>query len=193
MKLPVLVALALAACAPAATVNYLGAPGERLAAGRYTRAAFLPHVSFEVGDGWTAQQVAEGFFDVQREVGSPDVIAVQFANVVAHATATAVLAALRGNPHLRVDGGEPVEIGRHRGFRVVVQTTDPVDTAPPVFREVLRVPAGPISIASARRLQLTLLDTPRGVLGILVGGSVARWDRTLEVARPVVESVRIGD
>ncbi|HEX6069263.1 MAG TPA: hypothetical protein VFZ18_05550, partial [Longimicrobiaceae bacterium] len=123
----------------------------------------------------------------------PDVIAVQFANVVGHATAAGVVAALRDNPNLRVDGGEPAEVGRYRGFRAEVQTTDPVASDPPVFREVVSVPAGPIGIASARRLQLTLLDTPRGVLGILVGGSIARWDRTLEVARPVVESVRIGD
>jgi hypothetical protein len=174
-------------------VRFLGGGQEWLAPGRYTRAEFGPRVTFEVGPGWTAEQVAEGFFDVQRDVGTPDVIAVQFANVVGHATAAAVIAALRGNPHLRLDGGEPVEVGRYRGFRAVVQTTDPVASDPPVFREVVSVPAGPIGIASARRLQLTLLDTPRGVLGILVGGSIARWHRTLEVARPVVESVRIGD
>lgn len=209
MRFTVLLALLLASCAPAGgasgvsrpsapaaragAVTYLGAPGERLPPGRYTRADFLPTVSFEVGDGWTAEQVAAGFFDIQREVGSPDVIAVQFANVVGHETAAAVVGALRDNPYLRVDGGEPVEVGRYRGFRVVVQTKDPVASVPPVFREVVSVPAGSIGIASARRLQLTLLDTPRGVLGILVGGSIVQWDRTLEAALPVVESVRIGD
>jgi hypothetical protein len=169
----------------------LGAPGERLAGGRYTRADFQPGVSFEVGAGWTAQQVAEGFFDVQQEVGSPHVIAVQFANVDGQATSRGVVAALGGNPRLRMDEPQTVRVGGRTATRLVVETIDPVDTDPPVFREVLSVPAGPIGIASGRRLQLTLLDTSRGVLAILVGGSIARWDRTLEVAMPVVESVEI--
>ena len=36
-------------------------------------------------------------------------------------------------------------------------------------------------------------DTPGGVLAVLVGGSVDRWDDTLAIAEPVLESVQIGD
>src|SRR5262245_66616600 len=51
----------------------------RLAAGRYTRAGFEPRITFEVSDGaWAAVQLFDGFFDIQQDVGSPDVLAVQF-------------------------------------------------------------------------------------------------------------------
>lgn len=179
------------AAADTAGAVSLGATGERLAPGRYTRDAFAPSVFFEVGEGWTAAQVAAGFFDVQQDVGSLDVIAVQFGNVAEDSGAAAALSALRQREHLTVTQPETVHVGGRPGVRVVVETTDPATTQPPVFREVLRVTAGPIGIASARRLQVTFLDTSAGVLAILVGGSVAQWARTLEVAQPVVESVRI--
>lgn len=179
--------------APVLEVGLLGAPGEQLAPGRYTRAEFTPRVTFEVGTGWTAEQVAEGFFDVQQNVGSLDVIAVQFGNVAGHSSAAAALAALQAQQHLHVTDPEIVEAGGRRAARVVVETTDPRDSQPPIFRPVLSVTAGPIGIASARRLQLTLLDTPHGVLALLVGGSIAAWERTMQIAMPVVESVEFGE
>ena len=58
---------------------------------------------------------------------------------------------------------------------------------------VLRVPAGPLAISPERRLWVSFFDTPDGVLAVMVGGSVARWDESLAAAEPVLESVRIGD
>src|ERR671917_460432 len=52
---------------------------EPLTPGVYTASDFEPRLSFELGDGWRAVQRFEDFFDVQRDIGSPDVIAVQFA------------------------------------------------------------------------------------------------------------------
>jgi hypothetical protein len=77
-------------------------------------------------------------------------------------------------------------------LRVVVETTDPADTDPPVFRQVMTVPAGPLSIGSGRRLEVTLLDMHGSVLAILVGGSIAEWERALERSRPVLDSVTIA-
>jgi hypothetical protein len=173
-----------------APARALGRGQEWLAPGRYMREDFTPRLTFEVGPGWTAEQVAAGFFDVQRDVGTPDVIAVQFANVVGEGS-DAVIRALRSSPKLRVGEAATVRVGGWTGTRVVVETRDAAGTDPPTFREVLRVPAGPISIAAGRRLQVTLLDTTYGVLGILVGGSIRQWERTRAEAEPIVESVRI--
>jgi hypothetical protein len=87
---------------------------------------------------------------------------------------------------------EPVTIGGLAGVRVRLETDDPPSSDPPVFRDVLTVPAGPLAIASARRLLVHLIDTPDGLLGVLVGGSGAQWDRTLEITQPVIDSITIG-
>jgi hypothetical protein len=56
----------------------------------------------------------------------------------------------------------------------------------------LIVPPGPLSIASGRRLEVTLLDMDGSVMAILVGGSIAEWARALELSRPVLKSVTIA-
>jgi len=174
-------------------IRALGAPGETLIPGRYSRAAFEPRVTFEVEDGWTAQQVAAGFFDIQQDPGSLDVIAVQFGNVVGPSTAAEAVAEVQSHDQLEVTRSDEVTVDGIEGRRITVETSDPATTQPPIFRQVLTLRAGPISIASARRLQLTLLDTSNGVLAIMVGGSIREWDRTLELAMPVVESVTIAE
>jgi hypothetical protein len=40
--------------------------------------------------------------------------------------------------------------------------------------------------------KIAFLDAPDGLLAIMVGGTVARWDEALSAAEPVLESVRIG-
>jgi hypothetical protein len=178
---------------PSDSVTALRAAGQGLAAGRYTRDGFEPPITFAVDDGWTAEQVASGFFDIQDDPGSLDVVAVQFANVVGDASADELVAEIRANPQLTVSEPESVAVGGLEGTRVVVETTDLPETDPPVFRPVLVVGAGPLSIASARRLQVNLFDTSTGVLAILVGGSIAEWDRALAMSGPVLDSVTIGE
>ena len=60
-----------------------------LPAGTYTKPGFRPPVPFAIEDGWFAGTVTDGFFDVQQEKGTPDVIAVQFAHVDGVASAAA--------------------------------------------------------------------------------------------------------
>ena len=58
---------------------------------------------------------------------------------------------------------------------------------------VLHAPC-PVAISPQRRLWVSFFDVPGdGVLAVMVGGSVARWDKSLAAAEPVLESVRIGD
>jgi microcompartment protein CcmL/EutN len=54
------------------------------------------------------------------------------------------------------------------------------------------VPPGPLGIDPGRRLWVAFLDTPDGLLAVMVGGSVAEWQAALDAAEPVLESVRIG-
>jgi hypothetical protein len=186
----------IASVAPvtAQAVRELGVAGETLAPGRYARAGFTPRVTFEVGPGWTAEQAAPGFFDVQRDAGTLDVIAVQFGQAVGHESADAAATAIATNEELRVvSGPESVTMAAFDGLRLVVDTADDPATEPPVFRQVLAVAAGPLAIASNRRLEITLLDTSDGLLAILVGGSIRRWDETLDAAAPILASVTIGD
>ncbi|HJR51153.1 MAG TPA: hypothetical protein VJ794_08620, partial [Gemmatimonadales bacterium] len=177
----------------------LPASGEQLPPGRYTRHEFSPAVSFELHGPWFAVQSLDGFFDVQQDVGSPDVIAVQFARPdhvfgadgdrVRVDTAAEAAAAVAENPNLEILGQGPGRTGGHDGH--VVEVEHPGAGAADV--SVMRVPPGPLMISPDRRLWITFIDTSDGLLAILVGGSVARWEEALATAEPVLESVLIHD
>jgi hypothetical protein len=174
------------------TVTELPGPRTALAPGRYAKSSFQPYITFEVGEGWTTEQQSAGFFDIQDDPGSPDVVAVQWANVQGAETPEDVVNEILEKTDLRVSDPVPVAIDGITGLRVIVDTTDPADTDPPVFHPVLTVTPGPLSIASGRRLEATLLDMDGSVLAVLVGGSVAEWDRALEMSRPVLDSMTIA-
>lgn len=175
-------------------------PPTVLDAGRYTRPGFEPRITFEVAAGeWQAAQQLEGFFDIQRDAGTPDVIAVQFARpsgaygaggaVVTVASAAEAAAAIEANPGLVVLGTSDSRMSGRTG--IVLEVENPASSGAHV--EVLRVPPGPLGIDAGRRLWIALFDTPEGLLAILVGGSVATWDAALLAAEPVLETVTIGD
>ena len=171
-----------------------------LAPGGYTRSAFRPRITFEVGEGsdWTAVQLGDGFFDVQRDVDSPDVIAVQFANVEcvfgggaepATLESSAVAApALLGNAGVRILETSPATIAGLTGHGLTLDHAGPSQD----FTPVLRVPAGPISIGPGRRLWVGLFDVEGAVLGVLIGGSVARWTEAVTAAQELLASVSVG-
>ena len=168
----------------------LPGPGQTAPPGRYTKSSFTPSIAFTVGEGWTATQATTGFFDIQDEPGSPDVVAIQFANVAADSVADAV-AEIKGRDDIVISAEGTPTIDGHEGVLLTVQTLDPPDTNPPVFRPVLTVTPSPISIASGRVLQVVLLEVGGDVLAILVGGSTAEWDRAKELSDPVIRSVTI--
>ena len=168
----------------------LPGPGQAVLPGRYTKQSFSPSVAFTVGEGWTASQASTGFFDIQDQPGSLDVVAIQFANVAADSVADAA-AEIKSHPDIVVTAeGEPT-IDGHAGVLLTVEPRDPPGTNPPVFHPVLTVTAGPLSIASGRILQVILVDVDGEVLGILVGGSAVEWDHAKELADPVVRSITI--
>ena len=163
--------------------------------GRYTRSAISPPITLELGEGWRAVQLFDGFFDVQQNVGSPDVIAVQFASVRGVHGAEGVTtttdpgqaaAILRTHPGLEVVESSESRIGGLTGVQVTVEN------AGTSHAEVIEVPPGALGIDSGRRLWIAFFETDDGLLAVMVGGSVARWDEALLIAEPVLESVQIG-
>jgi hypothetical protein len=166
--------------------------------GRYTRRGFVPRITFELDGPWHSVNALNGFFDVQQDVGSPDVIAVQFARPdqvyaapdipAAVDGAQAAVIALEHNARLTVVESSSSRIGGLTGVQVTVE--NPAGSTGDA--QVLHVPPGALSISPGRRLWIALIDTPDGLLAIMVGGSVANWEEALAVAEPVLESVTIG-
>jgi hypothetical protein len=173
----------------------LEASATTLPPGRYTREGFAPPITVELDEGWRAVQLFDGFFDVQQDVDSPHVIAVQFASVdgvhgaegsVDAADAAAAVAALGENPGLTVVESSESRIGGLAGEQVTVEN------AGSEHAQVIDVPPGPLGIDPGRRLWIAFFDTDDGLLAIMVGGSVERWEEALATAEPVLESIEIG-
>lgn len=169
---------------------------EPLEAGRYTRTGFTPPITIELDGSWHAVQLADGFFDVQQNPGSPDVIAVQFARPtgvfgadagVEPSSAADAVELLRQNSDLEVVESSGSRIGGLDGSQVTVESSAQGHA------RVMRVPPGALGIDPGRRLWIAFFDTSDGLLAIMVGGSTARWEEALTAAEPVLESVQIQE
>ena len=169
----------------------LPATGTALEPGGYFGSVLSLTIVFTVGPGWTHQQKAPEFFDIEQDVGSPDVIAVQFAGLHEIANATEVAGQIEAREDLTVSEREDVELDCHLG--AIRLTVTPTDTSPdsPQFWPVVDVAAGTLSVASGRRLQIDIFTFHMGTALILVGGSIAHWDETLAAAQPVLDSLRL--
>lgn len=179
----------------AAAVADLIDTGQPLEAGRYTRSGFEPRIELELDGTWQAVQLFDGFFDVQQDTGSPNVIAVQFARpsridgadgAVEPAGAAEAVELVSANPDLTVIEASGSRIGGLSGHQVTVANEGDAHA------RILLVPPGPLGIDPGRRLWIAFFDTDAGLLAIMVGGSTARWEETLAAAEPVLESVVIG-
>jgi hypothetical protein len=178
------------------SVIELEVSNDPLAAGTYVNSDFSPRVSFAVSGDWYAVQKEPGFFDVQQDVASSHVIAVQFANVVGvyhgdgaaapPAGAAEAVELIESRPDLTVLGSSDALMDGREGFVVEVEIAGQDPTT------VLDTPAGALSIDHGRRLWIALFDVDGGVLAILVGGSSEGWEEALATAEPVLESVTIG-
>jgi 2-amino-4-hydroxy-6-hydroxymethyldihydropteridine diphosphokinase len=162
---------------------------DMLEPGRYRHDSFEPALSFEVGPGWLAVQDVPGFFDIEREPATPDVIAVQFARPVGAASAADLAAAIAARNGLRTAAPTPIVINDLVALSLVVDAADP-DLAANRFVPVIEIALGPISIASGRRIRVDLVDTAGGILAVLVGGSVRGWDAAMQAAEPVLASIQ---
>jgi hypothetical protein len=185
-----------AAVSPAPSARELAASSEPLPAGAYTRAAFRPRVTLELDAGWFAGTLADDFFDIQQDQGTPDVVAVQFArvervvgaggSVTSPKTVADAVKTIRANPGLAVIDESGSRLGGLEGLTVVIENQG--KTASGIFD----ISPGRLSIDPQRRLWISLFDTNDGLLAVMVGGSVAKWDHALGIAEPILESVVVG-
>ena len=173
----------------------LAATGENLPPGLYTRSHFEPSILLELDGTWEAVQLADGFFDVQKMAGTPDVIAVQFANVlgivgdadvVEPENPAEAVDILRENEALTVIETSSSRLGGLEGSQVTIENQGDAHA------RVLEVPPGVLGIDPGRALWIAFFDTDQGLLSVMVGGSIAQWDLALSEAEPVLESVVIG-
>ena len=173
----------------------LAATGENLPPGLYTRSNFEPPIRLELDGSWEAVQIADGFFDLQKMAGTPDVIAVQFANVMGIVGATDVVEPgnsaeavdiLSENQTLTVIETSSSRLGGLEGSQVTIENHSDRHA------RVLEVRPGILGIDPGRRLWIAFFDTDQGLLSVMVGGSIEQWDSALSEAEPVLESVVIG-
>jgi len=179
---------------PSGVAN-LRATDEDLVPGRYGFRDFgEPTVTFEVDGPWQAVQLFDGFFDIQQDRDTDDVIAVQIArprgihggegSAVPTDAADAV-ALLGDNPELEVVETSSSTIGGLDGRQVTIENTGDEHA------RFMDLPPGTIAINTGRRLWIAFFDTDHGLLAIMVGGSVAKWDEALAAAEPVLDSIEI--
>ena len=167
---------------------------QTMEAGRYSDRAFAPRLSFEVvDDAWFAVQRVRGFFDIQQGASNaPDVIAVQFARPdalhgadgpVTPSDAANAAEVLAENPDLTIVETSSSEIGGLEGSQLTIENAgdEPVN--------FMQLPTGRIALNEGRRHWVAFFDTDAGLLAIMVGGSIDRWDETLAAAEPVLESI----
>jgi hypothetical protein len=190
-------ATASQAAGSSTAVRELTATSDPLPPGTYSRTGFEPRVTFEIGEGWSVGSSERGFFDVQQQKGTPDVIAVQFGRVdaivgadgaaIEPASLAEAIDVIKQNPGIATDTESESRLGGQTG--VVIE----VENAGTAHAPILDVPPGRLGIDPGRRLWIALFDTTAGLLAVMVGGSIADWDHALTVAEPVLESILIDD
>lgn len=183
---PVLVVAALASgCRATMPPRELTVSPAPVPPGTYTRSTFRPAITLELREGWTSVNGFDDFFDVQKDVGSPDVIAVQIARpggFVGRSGAQPVgtpreaHAVLSENPGLTIGGldGKAFEVENRSGEHVGVMALGP----------------GTLGIDPGRKLRIACFTTPHGLVAVMVGGSVAKWNEAVAAAEPILESIR---
>ena len=167
-------------------VPELSSTGENLPAGTYTRDEFIPRITLDLNGDWQAVQLLDGFFDIQQFPDTPDVYAVQFARPTHAHTAEEAMTLLRRSDDLTFLESSTSLIDGHEGLQATVENTSGSNAI------VFRAPPGTLGINDGRRLWIAYFDTDDGLLAIMVGGSIEKWDEALAAAEPVLESIRIG-
>jgi hypothetical protein len=174
-------------------VHELAAAPAPLPAGTYTRSAFRPAVTLHVDGTWTSVNRFDDFFDVEQDIGSPDVIAVQIARpkqlagkvmVPVPSDPAGAIATLRANPDLHVVSESVSDVGGLNGRVVEIQNTSGHHAA------VMLLSPGTLGIDTTRKLWVAFFATPDGLVAVMVGGSIAKWQPALAAAEPVLESIR---
>ena len=164
--------------------------------GTYTRTGFRPAVTFAVEDGWFAGSPRPASSTSSGTRGRPTSSrssspassgwSARTGRVDPVSTAAAAAASLHANPGVKVIDESAGRVGGLEGQVLIVENQGSATAG------IMNVSPGQLAIDPGRRLWISLFDTPDGLLAIMVGGSVAKWDRALDLAEPVLESVVVG-
>ena len=174
-------------------VRELTASPAPLPPGTYTRTAFRPAVTLEIPEGWSSVNRFDDFFDVEQDVGSPDVIAVQIARprgivgrsgVQSVGTPHEACEVLSENPGLRMGASSHSRLGGLDGQVCVVENGSGQHVG------VMALGPGTLGIDPGRKLWIACFTTPQGLVAVMVGGSVGKWNEALAAAEPILQSIR---
>ena len=178
-----------AAASPGASQIALG----ELAAGRYTHADFTPRIVVEVPDGWQTFHLSPDFFDVAIETDD-GTAAIMFMRpqtfVTPHGDFEPVspeeaIGLLGHYEGVSVSDTRATEIGGVSGLEVDV--TFGIDNT-----HVFQVTDGLIGYGPQTIVRLTYLDVAGVLLVIALNVPEGTMEQSVELARPVMESVQIG-
>jgi hypothetical protein len=191
---PVLVVAALASgCRATMPPRELTPSPAPVSPGTYTRSTFRPAITLELREGWTPVNGFDDFFDVQKDVGSPDVIAVQIARpggfvgrsgVQPVGTPREAHAVLSENPGLTIGTAKDSGIGGLAGQVFEVENGSGEHVG------VMALGPGTLGIDPGRKLRIACFRTPHGLVAVMVGGSVAKWNEAMAAAEPILQSIR---
>ncbi|HEX5043709.1 MAG TPA: hypothetical protein VFV75_12435 [Candidatus Polarisedimenticolaceae bacterium] len=180
------------ACGPG-VVRELTVSSAPVPPGTYTRPAFRPAVTLELHEGWTPVNGFDDFFDVERDVGSPDVIAVQIACPRGFVGRAGVQPAdTPGQAHVVLSENPGLTMGPSNDCRIgglVGQVFD-VENGSGRHVGIMELSPGTLGIDPGRKLRIACFSTPHGLVAVMVGGSVARWKDAEAAAQPVLDSIR---
>ncbi|HET8784996.1 MAG TPA: hypothetical protein VFM38_05130 [Candidatus Limnocylindrales bacterium] len=101
-------------------------------------------------------------------------------------TAQQAADALAANDRLVVHDTSESQLGGVNG------TVVDVENAGNGHELIMELAAGELGIDAGRRLWVGFYDTEAGLLAVMIGGSVERWQDALDAAEPVLETIRIG-
>ena len=171
-----------ASASPSAAGELPDEPGD-LAPGRYAPTAVLG-VSFEVEEGWSSRTTANGWFELQREMGDDDVI-VRIA-MVGVESADAAARAVQATPGITVLASSDSRMSGLTGPNLELEnaTDDRIDLLPD--------PPGVIGLDPGQRMWLSVFDASDGVLAISVVSDTGMWDSALLAVEPFLELVVIA-
>jgi hypothetical protein len=184
--------------APTLAAVFVPPPVEKLPPGdRYTMPDFLPRITFEVeARGWVTYEWGKGFLHLSTHDG----LSLQFvrptgvygvgSEPVPALTSAEAVEALSSIVAGRVVVASDSRIDGHTGKVVEVEHDErSMDSI-----AILQTPPDSVGVwvVPGRHLWVAFIDTPDGLLAIVVNVETAAVDRDMALVEPILESVTIG-
>ena len=183
--------------APSLAAIFVPPPAEKLPPGRYTMPDFLPRITFEIkARGWSTYAWGKGFLHVSSGGG----VSLEFVRPigvygvgslpVAATTSAEAAESLVSIEGARIVGTSDSLIDGHTG-KVVEVEHDGLSVESIAILETSGDSVG-VWVVPGRHLWVAFIDTPDGLLAIVVDVGTATVDRDMTRIEPILETVTIG-